>query len=83
MPTVTRTAPPAHPLALLFARYISGDLDARALGAVCDGLEDADASAEERAALAHFYLEALEEGLGADALPDAAEVRHVIGVARA
>lgn len=83
MPTVTRTAAPAHPLALLLARYVSGHLDAQALDAVCDGLEDAGASAEERAALAYFYLEALEEGLGADALPSAAEVCHVLGVARA
>ena len=52
------TARPAPALPLLFARYVAGQIAQAQWDAFADAFDEADASADERAAFAHFYLEA-------------------------
>lgn len=70
-------------LALFLAGYVSGDVSDDAMARFDALFEDATASAEERAAFARFYLDALASGEYADALPHPAEVDGILAVARA
>lgn len=57
------SARPASPaLPLLFARYVAGQIAQAQWDAFADALDEADASADERAAFASFYLEASATG---------------------
>lgn len=70
-------------LAVLFARYLAGQVAETQLNAVADLLEEADADAEERAAFTRFYLDALAAGEGDQALPKADELADLLAIARA
>ena len=79
---MTQTAAPST-LVPLLAGYISGDVSLDAMCRFDDLFEDVSASASEREALAHFYLDALAAGDYAHALPEAAEVAGILDAARA
>lgn len=81
MTAATLAAP--HPLARMFSYCVGGQMEPSSLSAVCDLLEEVPASADERAALAHFYLDLLEEGDGMGALPPASEIADVLSIVRA
>lgn len=52
------TARPTPALPLLFARYVAGQIAQSQWDAFADAFDEADASADERAAFASFYLDA-------------------------
>lgn len=79
---MTQTATSAS-LAPLLAGYVYGDVSHDAMCRFDDLFEDATATALERQAFARFYLDALETGDHADALPHPGEVTGILSVARA
>ena len=81
-PAVTQTAPTAS-LVPLLAGYLSGDVSHDAMCRFDDLFEDTSATAQEREAFAHFYLDALATGEYADALPDLDEMTGILAAARA
>lgn len=70
-------------LAPLLAGYISGDVSHDAMCCFDDLFDGASASALEREAFALFYLDALETGEYANALPDLDEMTGILAAARA
>ncbi len=74
---------PSTSLAPLLAGYLSGDVSHDTMCRFDDLFEDAPATAAEREAFAHFYLDALAMDETADALPERAEVGGILNVARA
>jgi hypothetical protein len=84
MPSATASVrpQPAHALALLLGRYITGDVAETQLFGLTDLFDDADASAEERTAFARFYLDALAED-DEVRLPKAEELTTLLALARA
>ena len=81
MTTVTRQASNAY--AVLLTRYVAGDLEEQTFDAFCATLDDSMATAEERLALAGFYLDAIASGDTEHALPRAEEIADVLTIARA
>lgn len=81
MATATATRTPS--LSPLLAGYISGDVSEAAMALFDELFAETSASAGERAAFARFYLDALESGEFAEALPHPAEVSGILSVARA
>lgn len=79
MATLTTARPTS--LAPLLVGYVAGDVTAAALARFDDLFEDA--SVEERAAFARFYLDALTSGEYAEALPHPSEVDGILSAARA
>ena len=74
-----RHASPALPL--LFARYVAGQIAQAQWDAFADAFDEADASADERAAFASFYLEASAAGEEIK-LPKANEVEDLLAAMR-
>ena len=79
---MTQTAP-SDALLPLLAGYVSGDVTHDAMCRLDDLFEDGSASALEREALAHFYLDALATGEYAHALPNVDEMAGILAAARA
>ena len=77
--TSLASARPALPL--LFARYVAGQIAQAQWDAFADALDEADASADERAAFASFYLDASETGEEIK-LPKPNEVEDLLGAMR-
>ncbi len=82
MPAHTLTPPP-HALTSLLAGYIAGAVDDSVMSRFDELFEDAPASAQERAAFARFYLDALATDDIEEALPTAIEVPGILGLVRA
>ena len=72
----------AHALSHLLARYITGQVAEAQLADFTDLFDEADVSADERAAFAHFYLDALMSE-GEVKMPKADELADVLAIARA
>ena len=72
----------AHALSVLLAGYIAGDDASDRFFDAADQLEEADASAAERAAFARFYLDAMSDD-GDVKLPQADELSDLLNAARA
>ncbi len=69
-------------MSLLLARYITGEIAEAQFADVTDLLDETDASANERAAFARFYLDALT--LDGDVkMPRTEEVSEILNIARA
>jgi len=79
----TLTTPRTSTLAALLAGYVSGDVSDDAMARFDDLFQDISASADERAAFARFYLDALDAGEYAEALPHPSEVAGILSLARA
>ena len=79
MPSPSRSA---GALTLLLARYVAGQVAETQLFGLSNLLDEADATADERAAFASFYLEALNDGEDL-ALPKADELNEFLGMTRA
>ena len=72
----------AHALSLLLGRYIAGEIAEAQLSDVTELLDETDASSEERAAFARFYLDALTSD-GEVKMPKAEELSEILNIARA
>lgn len=70
-------------LAPLLAGFVSGDVSEDAMARFDALFEQLPATAQEREAFAHFYLDALASGEYADALPRPSEVSGILTAARA
>lgn len=80
MPSVLAlSSPPA--LTLLFARYVAGQIAQAQWDQLAAALDAAEASPEERAALARFYLDATAAGAEVK-LPQPGELQDVLALAR-
>ena len=69
-------------LSLLLGRYISGEIAEAQLADVTELLDETDASADERAAFARFYLDALSAD-GEVKMPKTDELSDILNIARA
>lgn len=69
----------AHPFTHLLGCYISGSVDAEQLDALCNLMEDSDATPAERLAFARFFLDAKNDVT----MPHAREFVEITGAARA
>lgn len=74
---------PSTSLTPLLAGYVAGDVSHDAMGRFDDLFETSPATAQEREAFALFYLDALETGEHAGALPDIGEMAGILAAARA
>ena len=77
--TLTRSSD----LSALLIGYVAGDVGDVAMSRFDDLFEDTSASAQERLAFARFYLDVLEAGDDAEALPLPAEVGGILSAIRA
>ena len=78
------TAPRRSAHAALLAGYIAGTVTDEVMNRFDVLLEDAAATADERRAFARFFVDALQTGEIADALPKSAdEVTGILAAARA
>ncbi|MDX1530110.1 MAG: hypothetical protein R3362_01155 [Rhodothermales bacterium] len=77
--TPVRHAAPA--LSLLFARYVAGKIAQAHWDAFSAALDEADASGDERAALAAFFLDAAGSGQEVK-LPQPGELEEVLALTR-
>lgn len=70
-------------LSVLFARYVSGQITDAAWAGMMQTLDEHDATAQERLALAYFFRDALDE-VGGDAvsLPRKHEVEDMLAAMR-
>jgi hypothetical protein len=82
MPSVTSSTHRAPVLSLLLARYIVGEIAENELFGLSDLFDETDASPEERAAFAAFYLEQRATD-GTVALPKPDELADLLAAARA
>ncbi len=73
-------ARPALPV--LLAHYVAGQMAQSQWDQFADAFDEADASAEERAAFACFYLETVSEGTPAK-LPKRAELEDLLAATQA
>ena len=69
----------AHPFTHLLGRYIAGSVDAEQLDALCDLMEESEASPAERLAFARFFLDAKDDVT----MPQVREFVEITGAARA
>ena len=69
----------AHPFAHLLQSYIAGSVEVEQLDALCDLMEDSEATADERLAFARYFLDAREDVN----LPQVGEFVEITGAARA
>ena len=81
--TIDTLAAPPHALTSLLTGYLTGAVDDSVMNRFDDLFEDAPASAQERAAFARFYLDALAADDVAEALPTPTEVPGILGLVRA
>ncbi len=72
----------AQALSLLLGRYIAGEIAEAQFADVTDLLDETDATSEERAAFARFYLDALAVE-GEVKMPKLEELNDVLNIARA
>jgi hypothetical protein len=83
MSVQTTPAQNRNALSDLLSHYVVGNLPDATFSSVCDLMEEALASADERLAFAGFYLDALSAGETDLALPKPEEIMDVIQIARA
>ena len=83
MPALLTPTAPLTATAELLAGYITGVVGDDAMARFDDLFEDTSATSAERRAFARFYLDAIEAGEEADALPVPAEVPGILAAARA
>lgn len=68
---------------VLFARYIAGQISEKAWRAFSDVIDSLDATLDERAALADFFNDAIEDlGLDAVKLPQQKEAEAMVAALR-
>ncbi len=79
--TPTVSASRLHPLAVLLARCLAGQLAETQLNALADLFEEGNAAPDERAAFARFYLDALQAEEEVN-LPKVQEMREFFALAR-
>ena len=72
----------AQALSLLLGRYIVGEIAEAQLADVTELLDETDASSEERAAFARFYLDALSAD-GEVKMPKTEDLNDILNIARA
>ena len=72
----------AQALSLLLGRYLAGEIADAQFAEVTDLLDETDASAEERAAFARFYLDALSTD-GIVKMPKTDDLGEILTIARA
>ena len=72
----------AHALSHLLAHYITGQVAEAQFADFSELFDEAEASADERAAFAHFYLDALTHD-GEVKLPKVEELQDVLAIVRA
>ena len=78
---MTTTQTSAHSFSLLLASYIAGNVDSEELDALCDLVEEADATPAERLAFARYFLDS--KGEETAAMPKLAECTEILQAARA
>ena len=81
LPMTTATRPPTHSFTMLLARYISGSVNTDQFNALCDLIEEAEATPAERLAFARYYLDATGEDQ--PTLPKLQEWSEIMEAARA
>lgn len=72
----------AQALSLLLGRYIVGEIAEAQFADVTELLDETDASSEERAAFARFYLDALSAD-GEVKMPKTEDLNDILNIARA
>ena len=72
----------AQALSLLLGRYIAGEIAETQFADVTGLLDETDASSEERAAFARFYLDALSAD-GEVKMPKTEDLSDILNIARA
>ncbi len=72
-----------HAITDLLTQYVVGNVSDDSFSTICDLLELAPTSAQERAALAGFYLDAVAAGETELSLPKPEEMMDVFSIARA
>ena len=72
----------AQALSLLLGRYITGEIAEAQFADLTELLDETDASSEERAAFARFYLDALSTD-GEVKMPKNEDLRDFLDIARA
>jgi len=72
----------AEALSLLLGRYIAGEIAEAQFADVTELLDETDASSEERAAFARFYLDALSAD-GEVKMPKTEDLGEILNIARA
>ena len=80
--TTSHSVQRTHALSLLLGRYIAGEIAEAQFTDVNDLLDDTNATSEERAAFARFYLDALSYD-GEVKLPKPEELNDILTIARA
>lgn len=72
----------AQALSLLLARYIAGEMAESQFEEISAMLDESEASSEERAAFARFYLDSMSTG-NEIKMPKPIEVKDMLTIARA
>ncbi|MDX1438924.1 MAG: hypothetical protein R3284_03375 [Rubricoccaceae bacterium] len=72
----------SHALSLLLARYIAGEIADVQFNQFSELLDESEASSEERAAFARFYLDAVSSGSEVK-MPKVNEIKDMLTIARA